>query len=71
MTDGCEVTWFPSVSLRSADAATTCLFAEAHSVALTVVMPEYWACWITGFQTVGVLLYYNLNKDVALVCCIK
>jgi len=41
MTDGDEVTWFHLVSLSSADAAMTCLFDEAHSVALTVVMPDY------------------------------
>jgi hypothetical protein len=49
MTDGNEVTWFHLASLSSADAAMTCLFAEAHSRALAVVMRDYSVCSITGF----------------------
>jgi hypothetical protein len=41
MTNGDEVRWFHLVSLSSAYAAMTCLFAEVHSGATAVVMPDY------------------------------
>jgi hypothetical protein len=65
------VTWFQLISFSSVDVAMTCLFAEARSLALAVVMPDYLVCRITGFLTAGtsvfkhctVMLHKSMYQD--------